>query len=341
MKHYFENSSAVGECDFPIDLVYAWVDGADSKWQQRKNEWLKKTTGLVPDAVQGRFDNHDELKYSLRSVAKFAPWIRHIYIVTDQQVPDFLKLDHPGISVVEHSEIYEDQTLLPVFNSESIEWRLPFIPGLSEHFIYGNDDFFLMRHTSPSFFFQNGDPVVRVWPHTILAGNWYDDTVYQKRYAENSNAPWIQWMLKINKLVLDHYGRAYGNVPYHGFDPYRKSNFLKVMEEPFLHEAIARTVASRFRTGEDLDRHIVALIDNVCGRNRLIMRRPFERYLKFLRFSYEFQIIDNEKNMDRLLYWLRPYQFCVYDGLHCTDSYLKRLPRFLTELFPEKGPFEK
>ncbi len=343
LMHYFEQPDR--HCGFPVDLVYAWVDGADPAWLERRKPYLKaQENSLVEDALCGRYDNHDELKYSLRSVAAFAPWINHIYIVTDRQTPDFLNLSHPKISLVDHTEIYDDLSVLPTFNSESIEWRLPFIPGLSEHFIYGNDDFFFHRPVSPSFFFMpDGKPVVRVWENRMFQRHrrWYADEVYRVLYESYAEIPWFQWMLRINKIIYDRFGILYANVPYHGFDPYLKSNFLSVMSEPWLKDGIASTVASRFRSAADLDRHIVALVDNIRGRNTLIMRRRYERYLKFLRFPYEFQIVDNERNMDRMSHWLRPYQFCVYDGARCTRSYLQRIQSFLENLFPEKCEFEK
>lgn len=48
---------------------------------------------LAQEAVQihvesedSRFRDNDELRFSIRSVEQFAPWLRHIYIVTNGQV---------------------------------------------------------------------------------------------------------------------------------------------------------------------------------------------------------------------------------------------------------------
>ena len=78
---------------FKIDLVYLWVDGADENWVKKKASALAKlnTFPLSKDAIDDcRFIQCDELKYSLRSVERYAPWINHIYIVTDNQVPKWL-----------------------------------------------------------------------------------------------------------------------------------------------------------------------------------------------------------------------------------------------------------
>ena len=43
-------------------------------------------------ASASRYRDNNELRYSLRSLAKFAPWIRHVYIVTNGQIPYWLDL---------------------------------------------------------------------------------------------------------------------------------------------------------------------------------------------------------------------------------------------------------
>ena len=76
------------------------------------------------------FSDFNQLKYSFRSIEMYAPWIRNIFIVTNGQKPSWVKIDHPKISVISHSEIFEDETDLPTFNSMAIEVHLHKIPGL-------------------------------------------------------------------------------------------------------------------------------------------------------------------------------------------------------------------
>lgn len=105
-----------------------------------------------------RFENHDELRYSLRSVFENLPWINHIYLITNKQRPTWLK-EHPKITVVDHTEIIPSE-LLPTFSSVVIENYLTKIPGLNEHFLYFNDDMFINRHLSPREFFDGDKPIV-------------------------------------------------------------------------------------------------------------------------------------------------------------------------------------
>ena len=81
----------------------------------------------------------------------YMPWIHHIYIVTNNQVPKWLK-QHEKITIVDHSEILPE-TARPCFNSQALECCLHKIPNIAEHFIYANDDTFVGRELSPSFFF--------------------------------------------------------------------------------------------------------------------------------------------------------------------------------------------
>lgn len=141
---------------FPVDAVYTWVNGADPEWRRRRAAYAGE--GYHEEAANAaRYLSRDELRYSLRSLAQYAPWIRHIYLVTDDQTPAWLNTDHPGITVVSHREIFSDPELLPTFNSHAIESQLHHIEGLSEHFLYLNDDVFLGRLITPQhFFLANG-----------------------------------------------------------------------------------------------------------------------------------------------------------------------------------------
>lgn len=139
---------------FPIDAVYTWVDGADDEWRRKRAEAMgnKSLSALAGGDI--RFQNRDELRYSLRSLYAHAPWIRNIFIVTDGQRPVWLG-DDERVTVVDHHELFPDPSVLPVFNSHAIETVLHRIPGLAEHFIYFNDDTFLLRDQQPESYFTS------------------------------------------------------------------------------------------------------------------------------------------------------------------------------------------
>jgi hypothetical protein len=161
----------VGDIDFPIDLVYTWVDGRDEAWRERmlhrREEVLGKVTAnAVADA---RFQDLEELRYSLRSVHAFAPWVNRVFIVTDGQTPSWFKPADDRVTIVDHRDIWDDPSQLPVFNSHAIEARLHHIPGLAEHYVYFNDDMMFGRVTQASEFFNPGG-LMKIFPSPHQVG---------------------------------------------------------------------------------------------------------------------------------------------------------------------------
>ena len=125
-----------------LDVVYAWVDGAWPGYQEEVARHASRPVDSNPNRYR---DNLDLLKYSLRSLEAFAPWIGRIHIVTARpQVPGWLDLKAPGIRIVHHDVIFEPRHL-PAFNSFAIESCLSRIPGVSTRFLYINDDMLLGR----------------------------------------------------------------------------------------------------------------------------------------------------------------------------------------------------
>lgn len=153
------------EPSFPIDVVYTWVNDEDPAWRARYTEALRD---FDPDELAGqsaspaRFRNRDELRYSLRSLARNARFVRRVYVVTAGQVPAWLARDVPNLRVVPHEEILPPECL-PTFNSHAIETALHRIEGLAEHYLYLNDDFFFGRGCQPSTFFTP-DGLTKLFP---------------------------------------------------------------------------------------------------------------------------------------------------------------------------------
>jgi hypothetical protein len=154
--------------------VYSWVNGSDVVWSNKKSFWFSKlahqanrtNSSKSDDTVShNRFRDSEELRYSLRSLEKYAPWIRKIYLVTDNQIPYWLNLENPRIRIVPHAEIFPNQSDLPVFSSPAIETHIHRIKGLSKKFIYFNDDVFLGAPVSPEdFYFMSGaQRVYQAW----------------------------------------------------------------------------------------------------------------------------------------------------------------------------------
>jgi hypothetical protein len=152
------------QADFPIDLVYTWVEGNDPSWQADKLRYQQdldnNPLASQRSAHASCYKSRDELLYSLRSVALFAGFVNRIHIVTAGQTPAWLNNNHPKINLVAHKDIFADQTALPTFNANAIESRLHHISGLSEHFLYLNDDIFFGKQAAAHDYFEpDGKPV--------------------------------------------------------------------------------------------------------------------------------------------------------------------------------------
>ncbi|WP_329104473.1 stealth family protein [Micromonospora sp. NBC_01699] len=143
---------------FPIDAVYTWYDGTDPHWRSRYRAAQHRNgpTG-TQTADEPHRPDRDELRYSLRSLHMYAPWLRHIYLVTDGQVPRWLDVRHPGLTVVSHRDLFTGDTVLPTFNPYAVESVLHLIPGLAEHFLHLDGNVLLGRPVLPgTFFHPNG-----------------------------------------------------------------------------------------------------------------------------------------------------------------------------------------
>lgn len=147
------------------------------------------------DVSASRFEDNEELRYSLRSVERHAPWVRHIFIVTNGQIPSWLNLDNPRVSVVTHQDIFLNNSHLPTFSSPAIETHIHRIPGLSQKFIYLNDDVMFGKDVWPDDFYSHskGQKVYLTWPVPNCAegcpGSWIKDG-YCDKACNNSACDW-------------------------------------------------------------------------------------------------------------------------------------------------------
>lgn len=141
--------------DPKIDFVIAWVDGNDSEWLAEKAKY--SPSAMADSATPVRFRDWDNLQYWFRSVEKFAPWVNQIHFITWGHLPKWLNTENPKLHIVNHRD-YIPEKYLPTFSSHTIELNIHRIEGLSEYFVYFNDDMFITRSTDMTDFFKNGKP---------------------------------------------------------------------------------------------------------------------------------------------------------------------------------------
>ncbi|RLN14677.1 hypothetical protein BBJ28_00000299 [Nothophytophthora sp. Chile5] len=126
-------------------IVYTWVNGTERCYNTRRERAGLPRGGTSRDKEMG------ELKYSIRSLLKFAPWLEGpIYIVTPGQIPDWLDRSNPRVHVVDQDDLLPRATAtLPTFDTNVIEQYLHKIPGLTDVFIHMNDDYLFIKPVTP------------------------------------------------------------------------------------------------------------------------------------------------------------------------------------------------
>lgn len=183
----------------PIDAVVTWVDGQDPKHMQKLNAYIAEIGGRRPvTADPTRFHNDGEITYCIVSLLKYAPWLRYIHIVTDDQTPDIFNQlkgtpwEHK-VKLVDHKDIFAGyEHVLPVFNIRSIMTVLWRIPGLSERFLFLNDDFALVQPVQPENFFHEKGIVVR--------GQWR--SMHDRRLSVRIRDWWFKYIPKTQAQKL-------------------------------------------------------------------------------------------------------------------------------------------
>ncbi|MFB7722395.1 stealth family protein [Nocardia sp. NPDC056100] len=314
-----------GDVGFDIDIVFSWVDGTDPEFRARRAGMLAQVVVGEGDAADARIRQIDELRYALRSVHKNAPWIRRIFIATDSKVPEWLG-DDPKVTVVRAIDHFPDVSGLPVFNSHAVECQLQHIEGLSEHFLYSNDDMFFARPVRPSMFFTPGG-ISRY----IEAGTRIGPGANNERRSGFENAA------RMNRQLLQgRFGHMITRHLEHTPVPLRRS-VLHEMEQAF-PEDFARTRTSRFRAATDISvtnslYHYYALL---TGR-AVPQEAAKMRYVDTTMYTglALLEGLARRRNVDF---------FCLNDGSFPEVPEAERVravSEFLETYFPEPAPWEK
>ncbi|MFL4905199.1 stealth conserved region 3 domain-containing protein [Streptomyces sp. MMS24-I2-30] len=231
----------IDEVRFPVDAVYTWVDGDDPAMDAKRRAHQAVSDNSIAPRETGasRYTSHDELKYALRSLEMYAGFIRHVYLVTDSQVPAWLDPDAEGLTVVDHRDILPADAL-PVFNSHAIESRLHHIPGLSEHYLYFNDDVFINRPVRAEHFFH-GNGIARIPLSPLKLGVGAPHPVEPAPNSAGKNT---------REVIRRFHGRYITHKSLHTPHP----QLLSVMNEMehLAIEELQRTSYSRFRSTTDV-----------------------------------------------------------------------------------------
>jgi hypothetical protein len=309
---------------FDIDIVFSWVDGADIEFQRARAKRMRSYVVGEGDDSEARFRQIDELKYALRSLYLFAPWVRKIFIVTDSPRPAWLD-EHPSVQVVRSEEFFTDPDALPTHNSQAVESQLQHIEGLSEHFLYSNDDMFFGRPVQPSMFFSPGGVTKFIEAQTRIGLGESDPGRSGFENAARVNRSLL--MSRFDRLITRHLE--------HAAAPLRKSVLLELERE--FPEDFARTQRSQFRSATDISvtnslYHYYALMTGRAVQQDNAKVRYVDTTARAALNSLPGMLKDREFDL-----------FCLNDGSFPEVSAEERasiVVDFLERYFPIRAPWE-
>ncbi|MGV1948274.1 MULTISPECIES: stealth conserved region 3 domain-containing protein [unclassified Agrobacterium] len=301
----------VDQSSGPIDVVYTWVNADDPAWQQMASRYK-----AVID--RDRFAQSDELRYSIRSVRLFAPWVRTIYIFSNCHPPEWF-MESDNVKWVYHNEVIP-RDYLPTFNSHSIETFLHQISGLSDQFLYMNDDFFISDFVRQAdFFTPYGASVSRLETYGAIP---YLEELKNEGEAEE----WQSAAVNGSRLITERFGRLPTKLHRHA--PYALSK--RVYEElcRTYPEELEQTRRAKFRSVEDTSFTSFLYPHFALARRNSVVSDEHAMVVS----------VSNYKRFQRMKLYLKLRFFCLNDGggsaVH--NGYQKFKSKFLQSFFPFK-----
>lgn len=327
-----------------IDFVITWVNMDDPEWQSEFLKYSSNKNNTKNGVSKARFRDYGFLKYWFRGVEKFAPWVRTIHFVTGGQKPEWLDENNPKIHLVNHKD-FIPQEFLPTYNSVVIERYMYRIPGLAEHFVYFNDDFYIISPIQPERFFLNGLPRdIAVFTYNPSWSQWYvriknnirlinqhfnkkevmerwHDKWFDKSYG--SKARWNYLLKYYNKFITLR-------VP-HNAQPYLKSTFEDVWAN--VGKELTETSSNRFRAETDYTPELFR-IWQICKGN-------FEPYNTY-KDTKMFPLMVKPKKAVKAIYEQSYSLICLNDNVHIRnyEQVMEELSKAFQSILPEPSEFE-
>ena len=325
--------------------MITWVDMDDPKWQADFMKYSGNKNNTKNGVSKARFRDYGFLKYWFRGVEKFAPWVRKIHFVTSGQKPEWLDENNPRIHLVNHKDFIPEQ-FLPTYNSVVIERYMYRIPGLAEHFVYFNDDFYIINPVSTERFFRNGLPCdIATFLYNPSWSQWYkriknnlriiNRHFDKKEVMERFHDKWFdksygskaRW-----NYLLKPYGKFITLRTPHNAQAYLKSTFEEVWAAA--GKELTETSVNRFRALNDYTPELF--------RTWQICRGNFEPYNTY-RDTKMFPLMIRPKQAVRAIYNQSYSLICLNDNVHIRryEQVMENIKNAFEHILPEKSGFER
>lgn len=356
--------------DHPIDIVLLWVDGSDPEWrahyQKHRNADLSEQAGGMQ-----RYRDLGTLRYVLRSIEKYTPWYRNLFLVTSGHTPKWLNAAHPKLRCIPHHDFFKNAAHLPTFNSNAIHANIAHIKGLSERFIVWDDDEIMIAPATPETFFENGLPVYSAYVSAAAHKDTYercciDNMAYVKQQhgkcftsaywsrmrTHYSLRTWLYNACAVLFALTKNAGPLFPGDFAHLPTPYLKSHVLEVMQR--YATQTQNTSAQIFRTEKDMMKwgwRLDALAQGAFSPGDTSSWQIFVS--DAVQDVSDFKIYRRSKYQSRLQYAVtlllmagKIQTLCIQD--HTSDALNQEeqkrithaLTRYLDGFFPERSKFE-
>ncbi|TLG81047.1 stealth family protein [Vagococcus zengguangii] len=331
-----------------IDFVITWVDGSDKHWIKKKKMYDPNINVNENNEVSGevRYRDWELLKFWFRSIEKNANWVNKVYLITDNQVPDWINETCSKLEIVFHTE-YIPSKYLPTFNSRVIELNFHKIKGLSEQFVYFNDDMFILNPVKETDFFHKGKPkdMCVLNPITPIKGSIYNiimnnmeiinDNFNKNRFVKENFLKIFSFKYKsmmIRNLLLISWPNFIGFYEPHATISHTKTTYSKLWDR--YYEKLDATCSSKFRENSNLN-HWLMRYWNLCNGEFHPQSKGFS---KFVQLHDE-----NISNIKKDIINSKVKLYCINDSSNIRDFNLLKseLIKIFSIKFPEKSIFEK
>lgn len=330
-----------------IDFVVTWLDSTDPKWQQEYNKY--KGIKTVGDQSAARFRDWDLFRYWFRAVENYAPWVNKVFLVTNGTFPKWINENNPKLVLVKHSD-YIPPEFLPTFNSCTIELHMNKIPGLSEHFVYFNDDCYINAPINQSYYFREGLPcdnnkeTVANVPRYSSVGKFYiypsmmadigvlNRNFNRKETTKLSRKRWYGKHLGLSGIITAFYISCLRQERFIGFNwKHVEQAFLKsVIDECWEKEYDMLTKScTRFREEVILNPYFFRYWQFASNRFYPVKLTGIQKY-RIIKSEIS-QIVNAIKNSDIK-------SLCINDTPICTDEEFEIFQNIISKAFEEKFP---
>lgn len=292
-----------------IDYVFPYVDCDDPSWVEEYNKYApKKRTAENKWATDmSRFRSNDLLKYVFRSIEKNMPFIRkvHMIVMSDSQVPEWINRDM--VDIIYHKD-YIPEEYLPTFNSNTIETFMGKLPGVSERFIYGNDDMFITSPCTEKDFFS---------------GQTTKFSISTRDYRPKT-APGDKLRYDDKKLITGKKDKRVYEIQ-HILTPYLMSTINEVFDK--YQDKILPGIG-RFRDGNQYNQWIFSMYQHLRKKN-------INKGIKYMVTE-----MSPKKRSVYDCYWGKFKAICLNDSWNTTQKDLRIVKRKLDRMFPEPSKYE-